>query len=147
MQNPFSRPDAVACIRGDRTLPKVSGTVKFYQRGNGTLVVAQICGLPRSETGFFGFHIHEGGDCCGEGFPNTGGHFDPCGTEHPQHAGDLPSLLACNGEAYLAVLTGRFRVKDVIGRTVVIHSRPDDFRSQPSGDAGEKIASGVIREF
>lgn len=147
MQIPFSRPDAVACIRGDRTLPKVSGTVKFYQRGNGTLVVAQICGLPRSETGFFGFHIHEGGDCCGEGFPNTRVHFDPCAAEHPRHAGDLPSLLACNGEAYLAVLTGRFRVKDVIGRTVVIHSRPDDFRSQPSGDAGEKIACGVIRVF
>jgi Cu-Zn family superoxide dismutase len=63
------------------------------------------------------------------------------------HAGDLPPLLACNGEAYLAVLTGRFRVKDVMGKTVVIHSRPDDFRSQPSGDAGEKIACGVIREF
>lgn len=147
MQNPFSRPDAVACIQGNRTLSKVSGTVKFYQRGNGTLVVAQICGLPRSETGFFGFHIHEGGDCCGEGFPNTGGHFDPCAAEHPRHAGDLPSLLACNGEAYLAVLTGRFRVKDVIGRTVVIHNNPDDFRSQPSGDAGEKIACGVIRLF
>lgn len=147
MQNPFSRPGAVTCIRGDRTLPKVSGTVKFYQRGNGTLVVAHLCGLPRSETGFYAFHIHEGGDCCGEGFPNTGGHLDFCGAEHPRHAGDLPPLLACDGEAYLAVMTGRFQVKDVIGRTVVIHSRPDDFRSQPSGDAGEKIACGVIREF
>lgn len=140
MRNLFDRPGAVACVRG----PQVNGTVKFYQQTNGTLVVAEVCGLPQSESNFFAFHIHEGGDCTGEGFPNTGNHYNPCETEHPKHAGDLPPLLACNGKAYLAVLTGRFRVKDVIGRTAVIHSHPDDFHTQPSGGAGTKIACGVI---
>lgn len=140
MRNIFDRPDAVACVRG----PQVNGTVKFYQRCDGTLVVAEICGLPQSETNFFAFHIHEGGDCSGEGFPNTGNHYNPCEVEHPKHAGDLPPLLACNGKAYLAVLTGRFRVRDVVGRAAVIHSHPDDFHTQPSGGAGTKIACGVI---
>lgn len=140
MQGIFDRPDAVACVRGE----EVNGTVKFYQKPSGTLVVAEICGLPQSETNFFAFHIHEYGDCSGQGFPNTGNHYNPCEVEHPKHAGDLPPLLSCNGKAYLAVLTGRFRVRDVVGRTVVIHSHPDDFHTQPSGGAGTKIACGVI---
>ena len=107
-------------------------------------MVADINGLPDSETGFFAFHIHEGDNCCGIGFPNTGGHFNPDGAAHPRHAGDLPPLLSNNGKAYSQVLTGRFRVNDIIGRTVVIHSDPDDFRAQPPGNAGQKIACGAI---
>ena len=107
--------------------------------------MAQIDGLPKeSETGFFAFHIHEGRDCGGEGFADTGGHFNPGNTEHPRHAGDLPPLLSDNGRAFMQVLTGRFRVDEVIGRTVIIHSHPDDFHTQPSGNAGTKIACGVI---
>ena len=52
--------------------------------------------------------------------------------------------MQCCGRAYLAVRTDRFRVQEIIGRTVVIHSDPDDFRSQPAGNAGTKIACGVI---
>lgn len=137
-----SMPGAVACMQGENGL---HGKVKFYPFHNGTLVVADICGLPESETDFFAFHIHEGGDCRGEGFPDTGGHYNPRGTEHPKHAGDLPPILSCGGKAYLAVVTQRFRIKDVIGKTVVIHSHPDDFKTQPSGGAGNKIACGVIR--
>ena len=109
-------------------------------------MVAELSGLPESETGFYGFHIHEGGNCRGEGFANTGGHYDPAGQPHPNHAGDLPPLLAWGGNAYMAVLTGRFCPEEVIGRTVVVHSRPDDFHSQPAGNAGQKIACGVIRK-
>ena len=109
------------------------------------MVVADIRGLPESDAGFFAFHIHEGGDCGGEGFADTGGHYDPCGMPHPRHAGDLPPLLSCHGKAHLAVLTNRFSVSDIIGRTVVIHSHPDDFKTQPAGGAGTKIACGVIR--
>ena len=58
--------------------------------------------------------------------------------------GDLPPLLSCNGNAYMTVKTDRFKVKDIIGRTVIIHYRADDFRTQPSGDSGEKIACGII---
>ena len=135
----------IADVVGGESAPNLSGKVRFYQRNDGVLVVAEIHGLPDSETGFFAFHIHEGRDCGGAGFPNTGSHYDPFGREHPDHAGDLPPLLSADGTANLAVLTNRFALRDVIGRTVVIHGDPDDFKTQPSGNAGTKIACGVIR--
>lgn len=64
---------------------------------------------------------------------------------HPKHAGDLPPLLECKGQAYLSVKTDRFTVDEIIGRTVIIHSDSDDFSTQPTGNAGRKIACGVIR--
>ncbi len=136
------RPAAVAQIRGgaDRLL---RGIVRFYQRRGSVLVVAEISGLPQ-RNGFFGFHIHEGRSCMGEDFASTGNHYNPTRMPHPDHAGDLPPLLGCGGKAYLAVETDRFAIRDIIGRTVVIHSDPDDFRSQPSGMAGIKIGCGVI---
>ncbi len=139
-------PDAVARIRGGAEAPAVSGQVRFYQERGSVLVKADLSGLPQeSETGFFAMHIHEGGACTGENFSQTGGHYNPTGVPHPNHAGDLPPLLACGESAHLTVRTDRFRVEDIIGRTVVIHSGPDDFRSQPAGNAGNKIACGVIR--
>ena len=112
----------------------------------GVLVTAHVSGLPRdNEGGFFALHIHEGTSCAGDGFPGSLSHYNPSGSPHPSHAGDLPPLLSNGGEAYLSVLTNRFRLADVVGRTVVIHSGPDDFRSQPAGNPGTKIACGVIR--
>ena len=91
-------------------------------------------------------HIHEGGACTGDGFADTGGHYNPAGADHPCHAGDLPPLFATGGgRAELRVLTDRFSVREIIGRTVVIHSGPDDFTTQPAGNAGSKIACGVIQ--
>ncbi len=136
---------AIARVEGGEAYPGLRGTVRFFSRCAGTLVVADIAGLPPADTGFFAFHIHGSGDCRGAGFPGTGGHYDPAAAEHPRHAGDLPPLLSDHGRAYCQVLTGRFRVSDVIGKTVVIHAAPDDFKTQPSGNAGEKIACGVIR--
>ena len=137
-------PDAIAMVHGD-IAACLTGTVRFFQTRDGVLVEAEISGLPKGhKTGIFALHIHEGGDCGGEGFSNTGGHYNPSDTPHPDHAGDLPPLLSCNGRAYLAVLTNRFRLPDVIGRTVVIHSGADDFHTQPSGNSGRKIACGVI---
>lgn len=136
---------AIAHISGGPEVPRLRGTVRFLPRCGGTLVIADIYGLPDSETGFFAFHIHEGGDCCGAGFPNTGGHFNPDKEPHPRHAGDLPPLLGNNGRAYSQVLTDRFSVSDIIGRTVVIHGCPDDLTTQPAGNAGSKIACGAIR--
>lgn len=136
---------AIAHISGGRACPRLRGTVRFLPRQGGTLVVAEICGLPGSNTGFFALHIHEGSDCQGNGFPNTGGHYDPDQTAHPKHAGDLPPLLSDNGKAYSQVLTGRFRVSDIVGKTVVVHAGTDDFFTQPSGNAGKKIGCGVVR--
>lgn len=141
-----ARPDAAAHIRGGPEAPQLSGEVLFYQKRNRVLVVAYVAGLPADNpSGFFALHIHEGNNCSGEHFSGTGGHYNPGAMFHPNHAGDLPPLLLCGGGAYLAVETDRFRVQDIIGRTVVIHSGPDDFHSQPAGNAGSKIACGVIR--
>ena len=139
-------PDAVACLRGGDSAPELLGKVCFFQRPRGVLVTVRVTGLPRDNaSGFFALHIHQGGSCAGEGFSKTGSHYTVREAPHPQHSGDLPPLLACgSGMAFLSVLTDRFRVSDVIGRTVVIHSGPDDFHTQPAGNAGAKIACGVI---
>ena len=145
MQHCRKCPDAVAQIRGGVEVPKLSGCIRFYQQKGCVLIVAEIWGLPReSETGFFGFHIHQGESCSGTDFSGTGSHYNPVDQVHPKHAGDLPPLMCCRGNAYLAVKTNRFTVHDIIGKTVVIHSNPDDFHTQPAGNAGKKIACGVI---
>ena len=81
-----------------------------------------------------------------EAFADAMSHYNPMGCEHPYHAGDLPPLFGSNGSALLLFLTDRFSVKEVIGKTVIIHDRPDDFTTQPSGNSGTKIACGVIRK-
>lgn len=139
-------PKAVARIQGGKEYPHLNGGVRFFQRNDGVIIEVEISGLPKTETGFFAFHIHEGGNCDGEGFPETGSHFNPGKTLHPNHAGDLPPLLGDHGKAYMKVFTDRFHVGEIIGRTVIIHSAPDDFRMQPSGNAGTKIACGLIQK-
>ena len=135
----------MAKIRGGVEVPKLSGCIRFYQQKGCVLIVAEIFGLPReNETGFFGFHIHQGESCSGTDFSETGSHYNPVDQVHPKHAGDLPPLMCCRGNAYLAVKTDRFTVHDIIGKTVVIHSDPNDFHTQPAGNAGRKIACGVI---
>lgn len=143
---PTGGPVATAEVRGGTAVPALSGTVQFYPMWGGVLIVAQFRGLPRSGEGIFGFHIHQGRNCTGPDFGDTGGHFDFGGTHHPNHAGDmLPLFRCCGGRAYLSFVTSRFSVTDVIGRTVVVHSGADDFNSQPAGNAGRKIGCGVIR--
>lgn len=126
---------AFACVRG----VGIRGIVRFACCNGGVLVTAEIFGL---SDGFHGFHIHEGGDCGGENFANTGVHYGE--GPHPDHAGDLPPLLSCNGRAFLSTRTERLRICDLLGRTVVIHSLPDDFYTQPAGKSGQKIACGRI---
>lgn len=139
-------PDVIANISG-KSGKNPCGQVKFYQKKNCLIISVSIKGLPNNEKGFFGFHIHEGDACTGENFSDTGSHYNPKGLPHPEHAGDLPPLMLCNGGAYQSFATDRFCVADIIGRTVVIHSMPDDFNSQPAGNAGTKIACGVIKKI
>lgn len=145
MKQPFNNPKAIALMCGGKEAPFIFGRVEFYQRDNCVLVVADIGGLPRNDTGFYGFHIHEGTACGTNDFSESGSHYNPKGTVHPKHSGDLPPLMLCGRRAHLEVLTDRFKIADVIGRTVIIHSKPDDFNSQPSGNAGTKIACGIIK--
>ena len=144
MHHCFVNPDAIAHIHGGKDHPHLIGEARFYQKGDCVLIKVRVCGLPHSDTGFFALHIHEGCSCTGEDFSETGGHYNPQGNPHPQHAGDLPPLLQCGYGAYLETLTDRFCVSDIIGKTLVIHGGPDDFSSQPAGNAGKKIACGII---
>lgn len=136
MKEIFCDAAAVACIRGERG---ICGKVSFLPRGRGTLVVADISGLPETETNFFALHIHTDGDC-----PGSSGHFNPGNTPHTRHAGDLPPLLSCGGKAWFAVMTQRFSLEDVVGRSVVIHGGPDDFKTRPAGDSDARLACGRI---
>ena len=145
MRIDYIRPDAVAYVSGKGSYLKAVGTVKFYQKRGGVLVAADVSGLPQENTsGFFGFHIHEGSSCGGEKFSETLNHYNPQNTEHPMHAGDLPPLLSAGGTAFMSFFTNRFTVREILGKTVVIHNSYDDFKTQPSGNAGEKIACGII---
>jgi len=145
-------PDAVAIVEGNSWNRRIEGTVSFYQTAQGVLITAAIRGLPvsrvRCGASVFALHIHEGTACTGttnNPFSDVGEHYNPHSCAHPYHAGDLPPLFAnYSGFAWMAVLTNRFRLSEVMGRAVVIHSAPDDFASQPSGNAGMKIACGLI---
>ncbi|HEX3038629.1 MAG TPA: superoxide dismutase family protein [Oscillospiraceae bacterium] len=146
-----SPPDAHAIISGSPSFPNVNGVVFFYQLTDGVTVIAQVNGLPQGAgtcpTNIFGFHIHEGSACTGNAedvFANVGPHYNPKGCPHPAHAGDMPPLFGNHGYAFMVFVTDRFSVNDVIGRTVIIHSSPDDFTTQPSGNSGTKIACGQI---
>lgn len=148
------RPQARARVYGSILYPDIEGDVWFYQTEYGVLVVADIEGLPTSNgncnSPIFALHIHEGGSCTGNNidpFSNAGMHYNPNNCNHPQHAGDLPPLFTVKGFAFLAVLTDRFNVQDIVGRTIVIHSSVDDFKSQPSGNSGIKIACGEIKAY
>lgn len=143
--------EASAFVRGGNDYPGVKGTIHFVQMNNGVLVTANISGLPNQSDccrcGVFGFHIHEGSACSGneqDEFANAKGHYNPRNCEHPYHAGDLPALFGNDGYAYMSVLTNRFTLNEIIGRTVIIHLDSDDYHTQPSGNSGQKIACGII---
>ena len=141
MSIPIGRPDAVVRVSGNDRAPCLYGTIKFYQMGRNVLVVADVSGLPKSDTDFFAMHIHTG-----MGHSSGLGHYDENGVQHPMHIGDLPPLLSCGGKAFCSVMTNRFRVTEIIGKAVIIQALPDDFHSQPAGNAGERIACGTISQ-
>ena len=146
-----SRPFAWALMRGSESYSGVQGTVLFYESPYGVLVVSELRGLPSydspCESPIFAFHIHEGDVCSGnesDPFANTRMHYNPNSCPHSYHAGDMPPIFGADGYALSAFLTDRFTVDEVVGRTVVLHAGLDDFSTQPSGNAGEKIACGEI---
>jgi Cu-Zn family superoxide dismutase len=146
---------AHATIIGSNLAPQLRGSAEFQPYRDGTLVTVTVSGLPQQSNpgqvgGFFALHIHEGSECIAlnleEPFQSAGEHYNPQQTPHPYHAGDLPPLLsAADGYAYLQVYTDRFTPQQVINRTILIHSGPDDFHTQPSGDSGKRIGCGAIQ--
>jgi Cu-Zn family superoxide dismutase len=130
-----------------------SGTVTFTQQGTAVLVAGEVRGLaPNKE---HGFHVHEKGDCASGDGMSAGGHFNPTGKAHgahdhsERHAGDLVSLRAdANGVAKFSYTSTTINVgsgvTDVIGRGLIVHRDPDDFKTQPTGNSGPRLACAVI---
>ncbi len=129
----------------------VSGIVTFTREDNGIKIVADIKGLKQ---GRHGFHIHEFGDCSAADFSSAGGHFNPMQTKHgaptdkERHPGDFGNIEAdASGNVHFewtdSVITFS-GVHSILGHAVVVHEKEDDLSSQPSGDAGGRVACGVI---
>lgn len=137
--------------------PQLTGIIYFQDVPGGSWVSAEIYGLPpyqpasngQNPVGPHGFHVHENGSCeIGDPqnpFQAAGGHWNPHQQPHGNHAGDFPVLFSNNGCARMCFFTNKFEVAQVIGKTVIIHNNPDDYRSQPAGDAGKRLACGIIK--
>lgn len=130
----------------------VSGVVHLNELADGSVEVhAVISGVPQ---GVHGFHVHDKGDC-GDNGNAAGGHFNPAATAHgapemdPHHAGDFGNVTA---DSYGKVET-RFTTRSItvsagansaVGHAIILHANPDDLKTQPTGNAGARIACGVV---
>lgn len=139
-------PAAEAVINGSPAHPDLHGTARFYNAQGGSIVAIEVNGLPSDEP-FTAVHIHNGSTCTGnsaDAFADAGTHLNFQLLEHPLHTGDFPALLNNNGYAWSVFYTDRFTPYQVVGYPVIIHIHPDDYHTQPSGNAGEKIGCGII---
>lgn len=133
----------------------VSGKLTLVPMGNGVHVSGELGGFGPGSS--HGFHIHEKGDCSAADASSAGGHFNPAGQPHGRamqgahHAGDSDNLVAdSNGVAKIdthisGVSLGGGAGNDIAGRAFVVHAVADDYMSQPSGNAGARVACGVIK--
>jgi Cu-Zn family superoxide dismutase len=130
---------------------KVSGSVSIAAMGKGVHFTGTVTGLT---PGKHGFHVHEKGDCSAPDAASAGGHFNPDQKQHgdasaaEKHAGDLGNIEAgADGSAKINLhmngLTLGTEANSIKGKAIIIHGNPDDF-SQPTGNAGPRVACGVI---
>jgi superoxide dismutase, Cu-Zn family len=150
---PSDAPRAIAKLEPTKG-SKVGGTVNFTQFGGKVRVVATITGL--KPNGEFGFHVHEAGDCSSGDGMSAKGHFNPYGKPHARagtserHAGDLPSLRSdaagvARLDADVDIVTVAAGPASIVGRGLIVHVQPDDYKTQPTGNAGARSACAVIR--
>ena len=133
---------------------KTFGEATFEQMGDKVRVAVFVQGLkPEQE---HGLHIHEVGDCSSGDGMSAKGHFNPLGKPHghpgsaERHAGDLPALKAnkagrANVQVDLDLITVTPGPASIVGRGLIVHAAPDDYKTQPTGNAGARIACGVIQ--
>jgi Cu-Zn family superoxide dismutase len=146
-----------ARIVGGPFAPHLRGTVLLSSVKGGTMVSVDVRGLPpykpgtntQQPIGPHGFHIHEQGVCeigdPNDPFTSAGGHWNPTNQPHGNHAGDFPVLFSNNGTAKTRFFTNKFKPADVVGKSIIIHQNPDDYRTQPAGNSGLRLACGVFR--
>ncbi|MEW6098483.1 MAG: superoxide dismutase family protein [Pseudomonadota bacterium] len=133
-----------------------AGTVRFEQHRHAVMVFARVTGLKPNQE--HGFHVHEKGDCSSPDGMSAGGHFNPTGKPHghfsgtERHAGDMPNLRAdANGVAETRFMmtgmeVGTGGATDIVGKGLIVHVNPDDYTSQPTGNAGGRLACAVIQK-
>lgn len=145
-------PEAIAEVRDPegRTL----GTVRLTQTAEGVALAGSLSGIP---AGVHAFHIHTTGSC-EPSFEAAGGHFNPTGREHGTlnpngpHLGDLPNVQVTPDSTVqiqamaqnVTLADGPNALLDADGAAIMMHAEPDDYRTEPSGDAGDRIACGVV---
>jgi Cu-Zn family superoxide dismutase len=150
---PMSGPRATANLQPTKG-SNVRGTVTFVQVGSQVRVTANVSGL--APNGEFGFHIHEAGDCSSGDGMSAKGHFNPYNRPHghhstqERHAGDMPNLRSDGAgnaalTANLDVITVEPGPASIVGRGLIVHVQPDDYKSQPVGNAGARSACAVIQ--
>ncbi len=151
-------PAAVAHVKPAAGAPKdaqVMGTVGFAPADHGVAVVVDLKGL--KPNGKHGFHIHESADLSAPDLKSAGPHFNPSGKKHggpegeERHGGDLGNLTAdANGNVKTKIMAHGLTIggeKDgVVGRSVIIHEKADDLKTDPAGDSGPRIAGGAIEK-
>jgi superoxide dismutase, Cu-Zn family len=130
-----------------------TGMVNFTQSGSKVMVKGEVRGLkPNAE---LGFHVHEKGDCSSPDGMSAGGHFNPDGKPHGQpgsmahHAGDFPMLKTdAAGVAAFSFESSTISVgsgaSDIVGKGLIVHAQPDDYKTQPTGNSGARLACAVI---
>jgi len=131
--------------------PKVSGTVHFTSEAAGVHVVADVKGV---KPGQHGFHLHEKGDCSSPDYKSAGGHFNPANAAHacdptnPRHAGDFGNItVGADGTGHLDVTTTALSFdgpNSLLGKAVILHVGQDDCKTQPTGNAGDRLACGAV---
>jgi superoxide dismutase, Cu-Zn family len=134
------------------------GTAILTQTASGVLIEIELSNVPEGE---HGFHIHETGVCgAADGFKSAGGHFEPAQHQHGYmaadgpHAGDMPNQFAGSDgrlganvlNSNVTLFEGPTSVLDADGSAIIVHAKPDDYTSQPTGDAGDRIACAVIEK-
>ena len=129
----------------------VTGVIAFTKVDDGVKVVADLEGLT---PGKHGIHIHECGDCSAVDGTSAGGHFNPMSKDHGspmgsmRHEGDMGNITAdVNGKAHLEYVDKEISFEgmtSIIGRSVIVHKNEDDMQTQPTGNAGARVACGVI---
>ena len=135
-------------------MDNVKGTIHFMSTGTGVKIHAVVTGLTPNQK--HGFHIHEKGDLSAPDLSSAGAHFNPGGHKHggpegtERHGGDLGNLTAdANGKATYEATVDGITIDDsktgVIGKSVIVHEKPDDMKTDPSGGSGARIAGGVIK--
>jgi len=149
-QEPLRATAQLQPTKGNKTF----GEATFEQVGDKVRVVIFVQGLKPGQE--HGLHIHEVGDCSSGDGMSTKGHFNPHGKAHghpgsmERHAGDLPALKAnkagrANVQADIDVITVTPGPASIIGRGLIVHAGPDDYKTQPTGNAGARVACGVIK--